>query len=229
MNRLSTNELRQLIKKSGMTTEEYYKKLFALQEDIEFFNLYMKRNKKSEYGLVVKVKIGAGRAFDDIWKKYGYGTDKDSIERTFAETTLLSVIFKDMYDGTDIYSDDEIRSFKFSFEMYEMLFLCPLIIDPRLCDHKFGSIAFRTRAAGFSFSFHKDCLWDRQIGNLITVRTMCDLFLVGPIFSANKSYVISEEFSTVFAKERDRIYFNSWAFHCFVHKCEFIGSVTVFD
>lgn len=119
MNRLSTNELRQLIKKSGMTTEEYYKKLFALQEDIEFFNLYMKRNKKSEYGLVVKVKIGAGRAFDDIWKKYGYGTDKDSIERTFAETTLLSVIFEDMYDGTDIYSDDEIRSFKFSFEMYE--------------------------------------------------------------------------------------------------------------
>ena len=51
MNRLSTNELRQLIKKSGMTTEEYYKKLFALQEDIEFFNLYMKRNKKSYLSL----------------------------------------------------------------------------------------------------------------------------------------------------------------------------------
>ena len=108
MNRLSTNELRQLIKKSGMTTDEYYKKLFALQEDIEFFNLYMKRNKKSEYELVVKVKISAGRVFEDVWRKYGYGTD-----------TLLGIIFKDMYDGTDIYSDDEIRSFKFSFEMYE--------------------------------------------------------------------------------------------------------------
>lgn len=129
MNRLSTNELRQLIKKSGMTTEEYYKKLFALQEDIEFFNLYMKRNKKSEYGLVVKVKIGAGRVFDDVWRKYGYGTDENSIERTFAEITLLSVIFKDMYDGTDIYSDDEIRSFKFSFEMYEETKMTDYISD----------------------------------------------------------------------------------------------------
>lgn len=119
MNRLSTNELRQLIKKSGMTMDEYFEKLFALQEDIEFFNLYMKRNKKSGYELVVKVKVSAGRVFDDVWRKYGYGTDENSIERTFAEITLLSVIFKDMYDGTDIYSDDEIRSFKFSFEMYE--------------------------------------------------------------------------------------------------------------
>ena len=141
MNRLSTTELRQLIKKSGMTTEEYYKKLFALQEDIEFFNLYMKRNKKSEYGLVVKVKIGAGRAFDDIWKKYGYGTDKDSIERTFAETTLLSVIFKDMYDGTDIYSDDEIRSFKFSFEMYDETNMEDYISDFTGCSHGLMDVA----------------------------------------------------------------------------------------
>lgn len=141
MNRLSTNELRQLIKKSGMTTDEYYKKLFALQEDIDFFNLYMKRNKKSEYGLVVKVKIGAGRAFDDIWKKYGYGTDKDSIERTFAETTLLSVIFKDMYDGTDIYSDDEIRSFKFSFEMYDETNMEDYISDFIGCSHGWMDVA----------------------------------------------------------------------------------------
>lgn len=119
MNKLSTNEMRQLIKKSGITTDEYVEKLLTLQEDIEFFNLYMKRNKKSGYELAVKVKVSAGRVFDDVWRKYGYGTDTDSIERTFAETTLLSVIFKDMYDGTDIYSDNEIRSFKFSFEMYE--------------------------------------------------------------------------------------------------------------
>lgn len=42
MKGLSTNELRHLITKSGMTTDEYFEKLFALQEDIEFFNLYMK-------------------------------------------------------------------------------------------------------------------------------------------------------------------------------------------
>ena len=118
MNKLSTYKLRQLIVKSGMTMDEYVEKLLTLQEDIEFFNLYMKRNKKSGYELVVKVIVSAGRAFDDVWRKYGSGTDKDSIERTFAETTLLSVIFKDMYDGTDIYSDDEIRSFKSNFEMY---------------------------------------------------------------------------------------------------------------
>ena len=135
MNKLSTNELRQLIKKSGMTMDEYYKKLFALQEDIEFFNLYMKRNKKSEYELVVKVKVSCGRVFEDVWKKYGYGTDKDSIERTFAETTLLSVIFEDMYDGTDIYSDDEIRSFKFSFEMYDETKMEDYISDFIGCSH----------------------------------------------------------------------------------------------
>ena len=101
----------------------------------------MKRNKKSEYGLVVKVKIGAGRAFDDIWEKYGYGTDKDSIERTFAETTLLSVIFKDMYYGTDIYSDDEIRSFKFSFEMYDETNMEDYISDFTGCSHGLMDVA----------------------------------------------------------------------------------------
>lgn len=148
MKRLSTNELRHLITKSGMTTDEYFEKLFALQEDIEFFNLYMKRNKKSGYELSVKVRVSAGCAFDDVWKKYGYGTDKDSIERTFAEITLLDAVFVDLNDGTDIYSDDEIRSFKSSFEMYDETKMEDYISDFIGCSHACMDVARQLELLG---------------------------------------------------------------------------------
>ena len=121
-----------------MTTDEYFEKLFALQEDIEFFNLYMKRNKKSRYEL--SVKVSAGRAFDDVWKKYGYGTDKDSIERTFAEITLLDAVFVDL--------NDEIRSFKSSFEMYDETKMEDYISDFIGCSHACMNVARQLELLG---------------------------------------------------------------------------------
>lgn len=96
----------------------------------------------------VKVRVSAGCAFDDVWKKYGYGTDKDSIERTFAEITLLDAVFVDLNDGTDIYSDDEIRSFKSSFEMYDETKMEDYISDFIGCSHACMDVARQLELLG---------------------------------------------------------------------------------
>lgn len=49
-------------------TDIYYQKLNALKEDVEFFTLYMKRNKKSDFDFNIRISYSCSfRAFNDIW------------------------------------------------------------------------------------------------------------------------------------------------------------------
>ena len=74
--------------------EEYFKELEALKEDISFFDMYMKRNKKSNADFVVRISYkGAFKAFDDIWKKYAY--DKSDMAMVFSEFIVLKAIIQD--------------------------------------------------------------------------------------------------------------------------------------
>lgn len=48
--------------------DDYYTKLRALESDVEFFTLYMKRNQKSEFRFDLRISQGASyKAFDHIW------------------------------------------------------------------------------------------------------------------------------------------------------------------
>ena len=101
-----------------LTPNTYYEKFRSLESDVDFFKMYMARNKKSEFRFDLRISCGGSfKAFDDIWKKYGHGND--DLEVAFAEFLLLKMIIRDIYEETNIFTDAEIKEFIDYFEQYE--------------------------------------------------------------------------------------------------------------
>lgn len=98
-------------------TDIYYQKLNALKEDVEFFTLYMKRNKKSDFNFDIRISYSCSfKAFNDIWEKYDYY--QKNLETACSEFIVLKSIIEDLYNGTGIYTDAEIREFIEYFQKY---------------------------------------------------------------------------------------------------------------
>lgn len=98
-------------------TDIYYQKLNALKEDVEFFTLYMKRNKKSDFNFDIRISYSCSfKAFNDIWEKYDYY--QKNLETAFSEFIVLKSIIENLYNGTGIYTDAEIREFIEYFQKY---------------------------------------------------------------------------------------------------------------
>lgn len=109
-------------------TDIYYQKLNALKEDVEFFTLYMKRNKKSDFDFNIRISYSCSfRAFNDIWKKYDYY--QKNLETAFSEFIVLKSIIEDLYNGTGIYTDAEIREFIECFQKYNEIHIYDYIGD----------------------------------------------------------------------------------------------------
>ena len=108
--------------------DDYYIKLRALENDIDFFLMYMERNKKSDFRFDLRISHnGSFKAFNDIWKKYGY--HKSEVETTFSEYMLLKFIIEDIYNNTSVYTDKEINNFFDYFEKYDETFIEDYIGD----------------------------------------------------------------------------------------------------
>lgn len=109
-------------------TDIYYQKLNALKEDVEFFTLYMKRNKKSDFNFDIRISYSCSfRAFNDIWKKYDYY--QKNLEKAFSEFIMVKNIIEDIYNGTGIYTDTEIREFIEYFQRYDETHICDYVGD----------------------------------------------------------------------------------------------------
>ena len=108
--------------------DDYYIKLRALENDIDFFLMYMERNKKSDFRFDLRISHnGSFKAFNDIWKKYGY--HKSEVETAFSEYILLKFIIEDIYNNTSVYTDKEINNFFDYFEKYDETFIEDYIGD----------------------------------------------------------------------------------------------------
>lgn len=82
------------------TSDVYYRELNDLKSDINFFNLFMKRDKKSVFDFTVRVRQGCSfNAFDALWKRYGYGDSY--IEDAYAEFKVLKILIEQIYDEKD--------------------------------------------------------------------------------------------------------------------------------
>lgn len=119
-----------------LTSDTYYKKFRALKSDVDFFKMYMARNKKSEFRFDLRISYGGSfKAFDDIWKKYGYGNFDNDLEVAFAEFMLLQMIITDIYEKTNIFTDAEIKEFIDYFEQYEETLVENYVSDFIGCSH----------------------------------------------------------------------------------------------
>ena len=66
--------------------DEYYEERTALLSDIQFFNLFMKREKKSSFNFRVAVDQNCCTLFTDLWRRWGFYSDSEEIiETVFVE------------------------------------------------------------------------------------------------------------------------------------------------
>ncbi len=120
--------------------DEYYEKFYSLKSDVEFFNLYMQRNRKSEFMFKVHVELqGSYRAFDDIWSQYSQSMNY--LENAFAVFWLLKAIIEDIDAGKETYTVEEIRDFIEYFEEYLALNITDYVGDFIGCSHSGAAVA----------------------------------------------------------------------------------------
>lgn len=104
---MTIRELRHIaIKIKG---DAYYEELRLLNDDIEFFSSYIRRNKKSNFGFVlIPCQQSTYEVFKDILESCGELLSHD-IEDSYAIYTVMRSIINDLQNETGIYTPDEIR------------------------------------------------------------------------------------------------------------------------
>jgi len=135
------------IKKRARTLigDKYYEQFYNLKSDVEFFNLYMQRNRKSEFMFEVYVKHqGSYRAFNDIWSQYS--KSMDYLENAFAVFWVLKFIIKSINAEEEIFTTEEIKDFVEYFEDYLALYITDYIGDFVGCSHGCSAVAAKLEA-----------------------------------------------------------------------------------
>lgn len=86
-------------------SSKFWDELYDLQDDIDFFSAYVRRNKKSNFDFSLKFYNSYRANFlNSLWDHYGWVTDKDTIEWIYGLYIATEVImnnFVSVYDETD--------------------------------------------------------------------------------------------------------------------------------
>lgn len=95
--------------------EKYYEIVKNLISDIQFFNMFMEREKKSPCGLTVSVRIpefGNFSMFEDRRKAWPSNNDEDILESIFVECLCIEKLMMDLrdreYDSNTLTHEEEI-------------------------------------------------------------------------------------------------------------------------
>lgn len=97
--------------------DKYYSQLHDLKEDMEFFTLYLQRNKKCDgfYYTIIPCESFAGfKAFIDIYEQFGYG--QSYLEEVYTIFKALKLIVLDIYNETNKFTHEEVKEFAEYFE-----------------------------------------------------------------------------------------------------------------
>lgn len=105
---MTYNDVRHIaIREKG---DDYYEELRLLESDLDFFNMYIQRNKKSNFSfMLIPCQLSTYVAFRDIYAVYGYYRDR--LEETFATYTVLKEIILDVYNETNRFDMSTIKQF----------------------------------------------------------------------------------------------------------------------
>ena len=94
-NWLEENELWDKLSKNDKET--FYEDVVNLKEDLEFFTLYLKRNKKSKFNFNISFSKGLNTKFlNDLYTK-SYGYHIDYLEKLYKEYLIAIHFFNTLY------------------------------------------------------------------------------------------------------------------------------------
>lgn len=108
-NWLNKNELWE--KLSDEERKSFYNEVRELEEDLEFFNLYIKRNKKSKFDFNISFSKGLNTSFLTYLYTKSYGYKIRELETLYSEYLVACHFFKTLYEEEDeiVYSDEDLK------------------------------------------------------------------------------------------------------------------------
>ena len=92
-----------------MEYSEFYEKVKQIKEDVDFFDMYIRRNKRCGRSFTILPCSASDRAFIDIYNAFGFYSE--NIEDVYAIYVLMKTIIEDIYDKTMKFNSDKIREF----------------------------------------------------------------------------------------------------------------------
>ena len=92
-----------------MEYSEFYEKVKQIKEDVDFFDMYIRRNKRCGRPFTILPCSASDRAFIDIYNAFGFYSE--NIEDVYAIYVLMKTIIEDIYDKTKQFNSDQIREF----------------------------------------------------------------------------------------------------------------------
>ena len=95
----------------------FYDNLKTIKNDIEFFRMYMERERKGPFLFDVRVSSYGGKLFNRVWQSYGFGIEY--IEDVYSIYEAFKAMVTDVYMETNLFSVSEKKSF-FNFFEKEM-------------------------------------------------------------------------------------------------------------
>lgn len=109
-NWLKRNEILEKLSKRDM--ENFYSTVMELKEDLEFFELYIKRNKKSSFNFKISFTKGLADSFLTYLYTKSYCYKTSELEALYAEYLLVEHFFKTLSDEEDeiIYSEEDLKA-----------------------------------------------------------------------------------------------------------------------
>ena len=98
-----------IINSKIMEYSEFYKKVKQIKEDVDFFDMYVRRNKTSDRPFTIIPCSASDRAFIDIYNAFGFYSEY--IEDVYSIYVLMKAIIEDIYDQTMKFNSGQIREF----------------------------------------------------------------------------------------------------------------------
>ena len=92
-----------------MEYSEFYEKVKQIKEDVDFFDMYIRRNKRCSRPFTILPCSASDRAFIDIYNAFGFYSE--NIEDVYAIYVLMKTIIEDIYDKTMKFNSNQIREF----------------------------------------------------------------------------------------------------------------------
>lgn len=106
---LEQNELYKML--SNNEKENFYSEVRDLKEDLEFFNMYMRRNKKSNFSFKVSFTRGLADSFLTYLYTKSYCYHNDDLEKLYSEYLVAKHFFMTLYEeeGEVVYTENDLK------------------------------------------------------------------------------------------------------------------------
>ena len=106
---MNIDDIKYIARCEIMEYEKFDKEVKKIKEDVDFFDMYVRRNKTCDRPFIILPCSASDKAFIDIYNAFGFYSEY--IEDVYAIYVLMKAIIEDIYNQTMKFNSGHIREF----------------------------------------------------------------------------------------------------------------------